>query len=255
MSIFESLFGKVNQPAAPAPQAPAQQAPATPGNLPATPPASNPVQTPGTANNGVIPNNPATDDKSKSGLDAFADIWNTTNNGQQGQPLFNVSHDKMMEAARNQNFVNGVSKELTDKVAAGGPEAVQAILEIVNFATQNTYAQSAYAGTKLIEGALDKGKFARSSDVDNRFKTLSVSNTLQSENPVFSNPAAKPMLDMIQQNMMLKYPNASPAELANLSKQYLGSFVDAFKAPETQQQQQQQANAKQGEDWNLFFQQ
>src|SRR5438874_153572 len=256
MSIFEKLFGGLGaqQPQQQPAQQQQQQAPAQPGNLPATPPATNPVGTAGTANNGVVPNNNATDNTSKSGLDAFADIWNTAPNpGQQGQPLFNVSQDKMMEAARKQNFVNGINPEHLAKAAAGGQEGIQAILDIVNTATQNAYAQSAFAGTKLIEGALDKSQFARTSDLDNRFKTLTVSNSLQAENPIFSNPAAKPMLDSIQQNLIVKYPNATPTELANMAKSYLQEFVSAANAPQAQQQQQQQAAAKKGDDWSAFF--
>lgn len=253
MSIFEKLFGNV-QPQVAAPAQQPQAAPAQPGNLPATPPATNPVATNGTANNGVVPNNNATDPAAKSGLDAFADIWQANPNaGQQGQPLFNVSQEKMMEAARKQNFVNGIDPQLLEKAAAGGQEGVQALMQVINLATQNAYAQSAFAGTKLIEGALDKSQFARVSDLDTRFKSLSVSNNLQAENPIFTNPAAKPMLDAIQSQLLVKYPNATPNELTNMAKTYLNEFVTAANAPQAQQQQQQQAKAKQGDDWSTFF--
>jgi hypothetical protein len=246
MSIFEKLFGNTQ----PAPAPVAQPAPATPGNMPANAPANTPVATSGTAPNGVVPNNPTVTDP----LDQFKDIWNTENKpGAQGQPLFNVDQTKMMEAARKQNFASGLNPELIAKVAAGGQEGVQAMIELINTVGQNVYAQSAFAGTKLIEGALDKSGFARSADLDTRFKSLSVDNALKQDNPIFSNPAVAPMLDMARNQFLVKYPNATPAELTKMAQDYLIGFANAVTTPQTQQQQQAQAQAAQGEDWSKFF--
>jgi hypothetical protein len=252
MSIFEKLFG--NAQPAPAPAPAPQAAPATPGNIPAVPPANNPVATNGTAPNGVVPNDPATNGTAAPSLDAFKDIWSVDPNaGAQGQPLFNVDQAKMLEAARKQNFTSGINPDLVNKVAAGGAEGVQAMMEIMNMVSQNVYAQSAFAGTKLIEGALDKSQFARSADLDTRFKSLSVSNNLAEQNPIFNNPAAKPMLDMVKNQILVKHPNASQQELTRMAQDYLTSFANEISAPQAQQQQQQQAKAAQGTDWSTFL--
>lgn len=246
MSIFQNIFGA-------APKAQPVQAAATPGNLSPGAPETDPVQTAGTAPNGTVPNNNATDDKSKSGLDQWADLWNTDPNaGTQGQPLFNVDQTKLLEAARKQNFAAGADPELLTKIAAGGPDAVQAMVTLMNDIGQRVYAQSAFAGTRLIEGALEKSNFARSTDIDNRFKSLSVSTNLQADNPIFNNPAAAPMLDMVKNQMLLKHPNASSAEITQMAKQYLSTFAEAFQAPSQQQQQQQSSRAAEP-DWSTFL--
>lgn len=257
MSIFD-MFKTVPtaQPAAPAVATPVQQAAPTPGNIPASAAAaSTTVATAGTAPNGAVPVNEVTaDGATKSGLDQFADIWNTqAQQGTQGQPLFNVSQEKMMEAARKQNFGFQPSPEQAAKITAGGPEAVQAMMEMMNTMAQNVYAHSAFASTRLIEGALEKSQFARAADIDNKFKSLTVTNTLNSENPIFSNPAAQPLLDSVKNQLLVKYPNATPNELATMAKTFLQDFITAANAPQAQQQQQAQAQAAAGEDWSKFF--
>jgi hypothetical protein len=229
MSVFAKLFG-------PAPAAPAQaaQIPSQPGQLPANAAAAVASTTSaGTGTNGVVPATPATTEGVvKSGLDGFSDIWNTeANKGDPGQPLFNVSHDKMMEAARKQNFTAGINPDLAAKIAAGGTEAVAAMMEMMNTVAQNAYAQSAFAGTRLIEGALEKSQFAKSADIDNRIRSTALNSTLQQDNPMLSHPAAQPILNSIQQTLLVKFPNATAQELAGMAKSYLTEFATAANGP------------------------
>ena len=234
-------------------QAPNQQT--QPGNIPNPAPGQQTVATAGTAPNGAVPNNPeVVAGAAKSGLDAFADIWNTTAGaGAQGQPLFNVSQDKLMEAARKQQFNTGVTPEMMAKVTAGGPEAVQAMVEMMNTMAQNVYAQSAHASTQLITGALDKSQFAKQGDIDTRVKALGLENNLRAENPMFSHPAAKPMLESIQSQLLVKFPNATQSELTTMAKDYLVSFASAANAPAEQAAAAQKSKVPVGEDWNKFF--
>lgn len=158
MSIFD-IFKAAAPVAAPVAQPVAQPAPVQPGNIPAV--VAPTAATTGTAPNGTVPVNGATENATQSGLDQFKDLFNNDPAANTpGQPLFNVSQDKMMEAARKQNFTSGIDPELATKIAAGGPEAVTAMMEMMNTVAQNAYAQSAFAGTRLIEGALEKSQFA-----------------------------------------------------------------------------------------------
>lgn len=251
MSIMD-LFRNIAPVAAPAP---APAAP-TPGNIPANAAVTSATaNTPATAPNGTVPAAAGnTNEPAKSGLDQFADLFNTDPNAQQqGQPLFNVSHEKMMEAARKQNFTAGIAPELLAKVTAGGAEAAQAMVDIMNIVAQNSYAQSAFAGTRLIEGALDKSNFARQSDIDTRIKTVTVNNNLTQDNPVFAHPAAQPLLKSVQDQLMVKYPNATPTELTQMAQTYLTDFVKAAQGPQLAQEQQQQQKAAAGDDWSKFF--
>lgn len=256
MSIFD-IFTKNTQPVQQqqSPQQQQAQAQSQPGNLPANAGELQTANGAGTAPNGTVPATVATQENTvKSGLDAFADIWNTeANQGAQGQPLFNVSHDKMIEAARKQNFTAGINPELAAKITAGGPEAVVAMMEMMNTVAQNAYAQSAFAGTQLITGALDKSQFAKASDIDSRVKALGLDANLRTENPMFAHPAAQPLLQSVQAQLLTKFPNATPAELTKMAQDYLISFAQGVNAPQQQQQQQQNAKDAGGMDWSKFL--
>lgn len=247
MSIFSAIFG----PATPAAPAPAVAAP-TPGNIPAAAAvASQSATTVATAPNGVVPANAVvTEGAAKSGLDAFADIWNTqATEGAQGQPLFNVSQEKMMESARKQDFKSTATPEQMAAIQAGGAEAANAMFEIMNEMTQKVYAQSAFATTRLIEGALDKSQFAKATDIDSRIRSSTLSNNLRAENPIFNHPAALPLLKSVQETMLVKFPNATPAELTKMAQDYLMDFAAMAKGPEVAAAA---AKAPKGEDWSKW---
>lgn len=266
MSIFDQIFGKAptTPTAVPTPaqvqQAQAQAA-ATPGNMPAdtaTRVAS--TSSAGTAPNGTVPAGTDTAGKAgKSGLDVFSDLFQTDPNApkpEPGQPLFNVSKEKMMESARKQDFKESVTAEQAAAIAAGGPEAVHTLMEIINTVSQNVYAQSAFTTTKLIENALDRSKFAKTDDIDSRIRSSSVSNSLREENPLFSNPAVAPMLDMVKSQMLVKFPQATTAEIADMSKNYLTAFAEAALQPakdaETAAAAAKKPKGGSATDWSSF---
>lgn len=254
MSIFEKIFGTAVQTPAPVQQ---PQAAPTPGNIPAnaaTALAS--TATPGTAPNGTVPGTTdITGGKAASGLDQFADLFNTdpAKAGEQGQPLFNVSHEKVLESARKQDFMAAITPEKLQLMAAGGPDAIKAMLETMQEMVQNGYAQSTFTATKLIEGGLEKGNYARTSDVDNRIRSSSVDNTLRDANPLFSNPATQPILENLKASLLVKFPQATPTEIAAMANSYIVEFAKEARAP--QEAAAAAARNKQGPqavDWSTF---
>lgn len=266
MSIFESIFGKA--PTAPvAVPTPAQiqqaqaQAAATPGNMPAdTAVRVASTSSAGTAPNGAVPAGTDTEGKAgKSGLDAFSDLFQTDPNApkqEPGQPLFNVTPEKLMESARKQDFRPKLTVEQATAVAAGGQEAVAAMVEIMNDVAQRVYAQSADATTKLIMNGLERSNFAKSDDIGTIIRNSSISNSLREENPLFSNPAVAPMLDMVKSQMLVKFPKATTAEIADMSKNYLTAFAEAALKPakdaETAAATAKKSKGGSDTDWSSF---
>lgn len=212
----------------------------------------------GTAPNGTVPAAGATDPKKEvaSGLDAFNDLWktDTTQNNASGQPLFNLSPEQIQAAASKQDFLKDVaSAEQLSKIAAGGQDAVGAMLEIMQGVSRAVYAQSAVASTKLIEGALSKSGFARTSDIETHFKKHAVSNSLHEANPIFSSQAAAPIVEGLKQQFITKFPNATPREVEGMIQDYLTKFTESFQAPQHKQQQEKQAKVDAAEDWSKFL--
>lgn len=232
---------------------PAATAP-TPGNIPANAAQTLQAHTdPATAPNGTIPASTVAEITPESKLDVFNNLWqNDPASSVQGQPLFNVSQDKLIEAARTQDFRTAATPEQLQAIQAGGAEAIAATMEIMNAMTQNVYAKSAFSTTKLIEAALEKSQFAKTSDIESTMKRSNLSQSLRDSNPVFSHPSAAPLIDAVKNQMVVKFPHATQKELTEMAQGYLTNFATAINAP-AQAAQAAKAAPKQ-DDWSAFFQ-
>lgn len=248
MSFMNKIFGN---------PAPAQQpAQVQPGNIPLETAANmNTTTNPATAPNGTVPAGSPTskDGSTQSSVADFSDLWqiDPTKATEQGQPLFNVDPNKLLETARLQSFRENVTPEQMAAIAAGGEAAVGAMMQLMEGVTQRGYAQSVLATTKLIEGALGKSNFAKADELDRRIRDVSVTSSLKETNPVFSNPAYAPMLETAQKQFQVKYPNATANELKQMAMNYLTSMADAIKP--TAQSGSQGKAGKPAEDWSNFF--
>lgn len=230
-------------------QTPTQQT--TPGNIPATPTVT---ATPG---NGTVPDNaqtnPATTaDANASPLDAFKGLWDIDAKQIEAntpKPVFSIDHSKLAEAASKNDFSKVITPAMLEKINAGGPEAMQAMMSAMNAMSQKAFADSAFAATQMIEAATNKQRAEFESKLPSLIKNQSVSNSMREESPIFNHPATKPMLDFFQAQLVQKYPNATARELQDLSKQYLTNFAEGL-AP----QKKQEAKTNPGEtDWGTFL--
>lgn len=253
MSIFSTIFGGAQAPAAPAAQ-PAQNSGAgQPGNIP--PQATqNTAQSQNTAPNGVVPEqgNQPQNAEPASQLDQFSQLWQPNENPNEPQPLIKVDPKSLAEAARKTDFTKMITPDQMQAIATGGEGAVQAFAAAMNQVAQGVYAQSAFAATKIVEQAVSKAQERFSAEIPNHVKKLQVSESLRGENPALNHPAASPILGAIESQLTMKHPNASSGEITKMAKQYLEQFASAVNAP-AQQQQQQQQKKSQDFDWNSFL--
>lgn len=231
MDIFRS------SPVNPEPVVPAAPTPATP---PVTPePATPPVATP--------PALPAP-------LDAFSNLWETAPTDPNAQPasVFGGPIDpaKVFEAAKGANFAGTISQENLAKIAAGGQEAVVAFQEAINSATQSSFAQSTLAATKLIEQALAKQAAQFQADLPGLVKRHSAADSLHTENPALSNPAAAPIIQAVQAQLAIKHPNATASQLTAMAKDYLNNFAAVVAPPPAPKAE---PSAAAGTDWSKFL--
>jgi hypothetical protein len=246
MSFMHKLFG-----GAPVQQV-QQQTP--PGNIPNEAAANlAAVSNSATAPNGTVPANTnlSKDGSTQSSIDDFATLWqtDTTKADASGQPLFNVSQEKLLETARLQSFKEAASPEQLAAIAAGGEQAVAAMMQLMEGVTQRGYAQSVYATTKLIEGALNKSNFAKSDDLESRLRDVQLKQSLRESNPVFSNPAYAPLLKTAQQQFQVKYPDATAAELKAMAERYLTSMANELSP---NKQTSSKTKQRQDDDWSSF---
>lgn len=226
-------------------QQPTQQ---QPGNLPNNGGAADP-------SNPTLPNPAIVDPakKEESPLANFAELWKPTESKSDPQDnsfLGPVDPAKVMEAAKRTDFTKVVTPEQMQKIAAGGQEAVTAMMEAMNSVTQAAFAQSAMTSAKLVEQALSKAESKFTSDLPQHFKKMSVSENLRNENPIFNNPAVSPIISALEFQLTQKYPNASSSEITKMAKEYISDFGNAV-VPKPQEEQNK--NQSQEYDWTKFI--
>ena len=246
MSIMSNIFGSFTGASASAPAPTAAPAMPTPGNIPA---AAGTASDP--ANSHVPTGTVAASQEPASPLADFADLWKPSTNQAAPKSMFGeLDQAKLMEVAKKTDFSKAVTAEQFQAIAAGGQGAVEAFAAAMNSVAQTVYANSAVATTKIVEQALSNAQESYNSKLPGMIKQHTLSDTLRSENPVFSNPAVQPLISAMETQLAVKYPNATASELSGMAKQYiegLGTVFSPAKAPTKEEV------AKAGEmDWSTF---
>lgn len=233
MSMFSNMFSAPATPAQPAPAAAPAQAtqPTTPGNIPAGAQSTG-AATPNAAPNGVLPGNQdANPAPAATPLDQFSDLWKTpesNQNAQQASVFGDIDPKRFMEAAGKIDFTKVVNPEQLTAITQGGEGAMQAFANAMNAVAQQTYAQSAYASTKIVEQAVAKMRENFIAELPSHIKKQTVSDNLRAENPVFSNPAVQPVISALEAQLTVKYPTASASEITQMAKNYVEALGTSF---------------------------
>jgi hypothetical protein len=230
--------------------------PATPGQIPAgkpTPTEANAT----TAANGVVPDG-ASNEPAKPPIDEFKDLWQppaVDPNAPKDTNIFNVDPKKLMEAAGKIDFSKVVKPEIMARVVAGGEDGAKAMMEAMNVVTQQVYAQSSFATTKIVEQAVAKATEQFTAKIPDLVKQQQLRDSTLTENPALSHPAAQPVVQAIQTQLQLKYPNATAAELRSMTSKYFDGLLEAANAPKTAAAAEVAATKKAATetDWSTFL--
>lgn len=239
------------------PNSPAQSNQTMPGNLPRTEPvmlqnSNNGLPNP--ANLPVVQNQNPVIETPISPMADFAEIWKI-DPPKQGAPdtgniKFNLDPIKVAEASKSLDFTKSIPVELLAKVTAGGPDALQAVIAIANQIGQQSFAQSQVSSAKVLELALAEANSRFSANVPGIVRAQNIANTLQETNPLFSNPATAPMLELLKTQLATKFPTATPAEISDHAHKYLVGVAGEV----NKLTQSQTAPAKSNEiDWLKTF--
>lgn len=174
---------------------------------------------------------PKTDNltEDKSPLSGFTKLWENDpnkpkpNNVQDVLPKFNTDPAKLAEAVKGMDFAKVVPPEVAAAAMKGDPAA---FAQALNAVTQQAFLQSANATTKIVENAVAQTANKMLTDVLPRMmKEANIANHVNSENPLLSNPAAAPLVDMVRSQVQSKFPSASAAEVHSQVSSYLADFA------------------------------
>lgn len=253
MSLFSNLFGGGQE--APAQQTQQTQQSQEPpaGQEPTQQAQQEPQQT----------NSGGGDSGNVSPLDAYKDLWNNESTGKDGESgndadplsdpsaMFNIDPKSIQEAVGKINFAEAVKPEHMQAITEGGEGAQQAFLESMNAVARQVFSQSMVGSAKLVEQALARAGQGIDSRIDGRLRSSQVSETVAEANPAFNHPAAKPMVQALQQQLAAKHPTASPKEISDMAKSYFNDFASSITAPEKAAKQKETDAGQQ--DWDAWL--
>ena len=241
---------------APAAPAPAAAAPQVPADQQANPANLNTQANGVTGANGTVPDQSNIE---QSPMSQFKDLWEPIKDDK-GNPIapsseryINIDPAKVMESARKVDFAKLIDPSHFAAVAQGGEGAVAAMQQIINSLGQTLYAQSAITSANLTEQSLTNaaGRFERS--VPDMIKRHNVSDTLRETNPIFSNPATQPLLQLVEAQMTAKYPNATVSDIKKSAQDYITQFAGAVTAGNDAASGKGSQKVSPAEDWERFF--
>lgn len=229
----------------------APPAPATPGQMPVVPVVA---AVPGSGDSPVppvpAPGTPAAADKSP--MDAFSDLWKNAGTGSAAAPapMFNLDPVKMLEAAKTIPFTNAVTPEQMAAISKGGPEATQALQDVMQTVAATTMMQSAITTGNMVETAVKKATADLRKEIPGMVKGQNLRESVATENPALSHPATQPFVNLLQSQMQVKFPNATAAELRGMVSQYFDGLAGIIKPPAALKNNDAVTG---GNDWSKFL--
>lgn len=194
------------------------------------------------------------------GLAKYGDLWKMPEGYKPPEEfdpskLHDMKPEDFQKAVSQLDFTQGVTPELLQKVASGGEEAVQALGPILRGVAQSVYANSTLTTTRLIENALSKSAPAIDNKIKTSLRSHEVNRALSEANPLFSDPATASLLGPLKEQLIAKYPDASPSELVTMAKEFLATLAGAVVPQNNSQQVLGAGGQAKATDWEAYFEQ
>ena len=181
-------------------------------------------------------------------LDEFKDIWETKptdpNDPSSATPP-ELKVADVQKAVSNANFANSITPEAVQAIASGGEDAVQIFQQILNSSIREAVAQTTVIANKLSEKNIATALEQQQSKIPQMLREQTTANVLAADNPLFSNPAIKPIAEATKSQLLQKYPDATPDQIATMTRDFLSAMGEAFNP--------QVDSATAEEDWSKFL--
>lgn len=203
---------------APAPVAPAQT-PVEPGNM-----------QPGAA--ATDPKNPAAPVASAdpvSPLDQFKGLWENdpTKAAPDDEPK-PLDATELSTAVSKADFAKAISPEMLAAIAEGGEAATAALPAILNAVAQQTMVQSTLVNDKLMQKAITAALAKQQKSLPAMLREQQAANHSKTTNPLFDNPAIKPVAEATRAQLLQKFPDASTEQITEMTNSYLVAMGESF---------------------------
>lgn len=223
--------------------------PATPGNVPDQ-------QVVATPENGVVPavvpdaSNVAQEPENP--LDKHKEMWQTKpidpDAPKPVEPPAPLTAEALKKSFATADFVSTLDPDIMTKIAAGGEEAGAAFTQAMNELGRQGLVQSTLINEKLTAKAVAAATEAATANIPELLRQQSAANHLKESNPIYSNPALKPLVEQAHTALLAKHPTATPAELTIMTEDYFKAVQESF-APAAPVD----PTAPVGTDWEKFL--
>lgn len=262
MSILDAIgFGQKSQQSAPqnpAPQNPGQSTqqqqqqpiPGMPNQNPQPKPAEPAFQQ--SNNTDPKPADPGTGpaqdpNKQTSPLDVFDNLFDTEPK-KDGDPepekdFFSYNPENLAKSVQKLSFVDAAQMEELGAKALQGD--TQALTQLLNNMGQQIYAQAAELSVGVANHASRASYDRAIADVPTSVRSISASDTLSGLNPQYKHKALRPLVDHARAQVELKFPNASPQEIAEMTNSYMKAAFSATEVSDTDPTRRPTQNSQQ----------
>lgn len=185
-------------------------------------------------------------------LDKFNDLWEAKptdpNAPGAAAPEPELTAESLQKAMADANFASGVSPEHLTAISQGGEAAQTAFAEAMNAVARQVMVQSTLINNKLTTKAVETATADATAGIPELVRKQAAQNHLKDTNPVFTNPAIKPFIEAAQQQLLVKNPTATPAELTSMTNDLMVAMSETF-APAAPVD----PSAPVQEDWSKFI--
>ena len=249
--LYQHIFGASDPaPVAPNPGPAAPDGTGNPGNIP-TPITPVADATPGTAPNGVIPVAPPEAPEDSSPLAPFKQLWEDVpvdpNNPTKPTAPVALDPKEVQDLVAKIDLTTVITPEQKAAITAGGEEGQAAFVAALNAVSQNTLAQATLASSKLAERNIQTAVERATASLPDLVRQSINANHLAESNPVFNNPAIKPVLDEARGRLEVQFPSESPAQITQRVNDYALAMAAAFSPPAPKD-----PNVLEDTDWSGF---
>lgn len=244
MSIFD-IFK-------PAPAAATQQAvtipgAGQPGNIPPLNPGTQSSQ--GTAPNGTVPAGDYNSQAEQSPLAEFQDLWkdDPTKKQDPATPITSASPEDINKSMQKLDFSNVITPQNLTAIGQGGEAAQKAFVETLNSFGRTLMTQATVVNNTITQRAVSDAVTSYAAKLPQTLRDQTSAVHLADSNPLFNNPAVKPIMEATRSQLLEKFPNATPAQITEMTNNYITAVSQAFAPKVTSPQELNQTN------WDLFL--
>jgi len=221
-------------PAAPV-VAPAPGTPVEPGNIPPGAGIADPNNP--TLPLGVVPPVVAEPVVPELPLDQFKTLWDDVAidpNAPTPEVPVELKAEDIQKAVANANFTQAITPEQMTAISEGGEGAQKAFAEAMNVVAQQVMIQSTLVGNKLTNNAVAKALELERAKIPQMLRDQATTAHLTDTNPIFDNPAVKPIIEQTKAQLLAKNPTATPEQITQMTQDFILAMGEAFapKAPD-----------------------